>query len=728
MDILSYFYPFSTEHHGLEQWSRLSWPARIATLGVTTLFTVITFPILGLGGVAAFRIMTKMLDPQSAAGRTHTIAQERFADSKENEIENLIRLQKEGFLDEASFQQLKELLQEEQEGEVRVEVGDLNQLREAVLPILNRIKERSEKLKPIIVEEDDPEPPKPSSKEDEWMKEEGLIENLDHLESPKQPAQPTSPETQVIVREDDSPVEEPAKPDLKEDEWMKEEGLIFNLDNLESPKQPAEPTLPEIQSEIKPSEEKPKIKARPKKVVPVQREIVLHPIDEQVRKILVNSIDNTAQKMKLNIIDDDHLSAFVENCSQCFYQDLRIFFEKMPFDEKLISMKFLFDDETFHKIIKTSFSEKTLAKSAKNTSTINLDEEQKALLKQGLFGLRRKLFIVGLSDDLDNRNLQNLLKTIREASLDSYSTNEKNELISLIIDPIYRKLELEIKHHWRLEEEIFKLKERIKKPENEIDIEYLKTEIEKLEAVIKERNPKKPLAPGSFARLNGYIKFFDSEGIIIGKKDPSEYMLAVSFSGESDDESDEEDVKEVPTSVDHASLEYHKTSMDYLRKAAALYSLNEFDAKHVKYDSVFREMLIQLKKLVGDIDIKHPLYIPLKTEFQKLVINKPKSEIGLNSLPQRELELEIKDLYDKLAEKLGETALEYLRADGRPHNNPNADQEFTEEMGRLIGMGFSDMEINRIIRGMEVEERDRIMADLNGRQNSFRNWLQNQNF
>lgn len=57
-NIISYFNPFSKEHHALDDFKGLNRGEKFLTIVLTALATVASLPILGLGGVAAFRALS----------------------------------------------------------------------------------------------------------------------------------------------------------------------------------------------------------------------------------------------------------------------------------------------------------------------------------------------------------------------------------------------------------------------------------------------------------------------------------------------------------------------------------------------------------------------------------------------------------------------------------------------------------------------------------------------
>lgn len=57
--VSSYFNPFSREHHAIGDFNGLSSAHKSFTGVFTALAAIITFPLLGVGGVAAFRLLTE---------------------------------------------------------------------------------------------------------------------------------------------------------------------------------------------------------------------------------------------------------------------------------------------------------------------------------------------------------------------------------------------------------------------------------------------------------------------------------------------------------------------------------------------------------------------------------------------------------------------------------------------------------------------------------------------
>jgi len=85
MEIFSYFDP-RTNHNTLEHFSKLSWKSVAVTLFATAVATVVTFPLLGIGGFAAIRFMAEWLDqpePDSIPVRIDQAAQQVFGQKPE---------------------------------------------------------------------------------------------------------------------------------------------------------------------------------------------------------------------------------------------------------------------------------------------------------------------------------------------------------------------------------------------------------------------------------------------------------------------------------------------------------------------------------------------------------------------------------------------------------------------------------------------------------------------
>jgi Protein kinase domain len=90
MNITSYFSPFSKQFHSYDNFKQLSGWEKCITLTVTVLAALVSIPILGLGGVAAFRAMVghyKKIDPKNpkmthdeqTASQVHQFAQGRLS-------------------------------------------------------------------------------------------------------------------------------------------------------------------------------------------------------------------------------------------------------------------------------------------------------------------------------------------------------------------------------------------------------------------------------------------------------------------------------------------------------------------------------------------------------------------------------------------------------------------------------------------------------------------------
>ncbi len=98
MNIASYFCPFSHRHHATADFSRLTVWEKLKTITVAALAAIATLPLIGLGGVAAFRAMVRHYAPinpktpsnshhEQVAAKTDDVAQTAIREERKHQME-----------------------------------------------------------------------------------------------------------------------------------------------------------------------------------------------------------------------------------------------------------------------------------------------------------------------------------------------------------------------------------------------------------------------------------------------------------------------------------------------------------------------------------------------------------------------------------------------------------------------------------------------------------------
>jgi|GEM_PF-2695324 len=200
----------------------------------------------------------------------------------------------------------------------------------------------------------------------------------------------------------------------------------------------------------------------------------------------------------------------------------------------------------------------------------------------------------------------------------------------------------------------------------------------------------------SFKNLISNIKFIENEskeGVKIVKSNLIDNTLSVDY--ETDDEASFEEVSIEEAKDENEETNYHPESIDYLKKLAAYYRINEFNPKKFEI-STFKEMLVQAKLLLNEIDKDHELF-PFFYNICAKIIDRYTRNFQVFDIIDLN---KVKGSYNELFTKLGH---EELVIDLFTENDTElAESEYKK--------GFDDLVNNYIALGVSREQAELMAA------------------
>ncbi len=203
------------------------------------------------------------------------------------------------------------------------------------------------------------------------------------------------------------------------------------------------------------------------------------------------------------------------------------------------------------------------------------------------------------------------------------------------------------------------------------------------------------IAP-SFKNLISNIKFLENEskeGVKIVKSNLIDNTLYVDY--ETDDEDSFEEVSSEEVKDENRETKYHLESIDYLKKLAAYYCINEFNPKKFEIGT-FKEMLVEVKLLLNEINKNHELF-PFFYNICAKIIDRYTGNFQVFDIIDLN---KVKGPYNELFTKFGH---EELIIDLFTENdNELAESEYKK--------GFDDLVKNYIVLGVTREQAEFMAA------------------
>lgn len=191
----------------------------------------------------------------------------------------------------------------------------------------------------------------------------------------------------------------------------------------------------------------------------------------------------------------------------------------------------------------------------------------------------------------------------------------------------------------------------------------------------------------SFKNLISTIKFIENEskeGVKIVKSNLIDNTLSVDY--ETDDEASFEEVSIEEVKDENEETNYHPESIDYLKKLAAYYRINEFNPKKFEI-STFKEMLVQAKLLLNEIDKDHELF-PFFYNICAKIIDRYTGNFQVFDIIDLN---KVKGSYNELFTKLGheELVIDLFTENDTELAESEYKKGFDDLVNNYIALGFS---------------------------------------